>query len=176
MPDLQDTAKPVTAAANLSASLAAVRFILLIPVLGCLVVAVVVLGFGAALVVKTAAGLLDRNAEISTTAGKALALTGIEIIDLFLIAAVAYITAVSLYTLFINQHVPAQLRLGIESLSDLKEKIVGVLVVALGVLFLGAAMNWSGGAELLFFGGAIAPMIAVLSYFIRHGEKPGSEP
>jgi len=153
-------------------ALAACRFILLIAIIGCLIVATSVLLFGAALVIKTTVGIF-RDMEFSVAAGKSLALAAIETIDLFLIATVAYITAAGLFTLFISPKVPMPLRRGIESLDDLKERVIGVLVVALGVLFLGEAVNWSEGPDLLYFGGAVAIVIVALGYFIRHMEKHG---
>lgn len=153
-------------------ALAACRFLLLIAIIGCLAIATSVLLFGAALVIKTTVGLF-HDKEFTVAAGKNLALAAIETIDLFLIATVAYLTAVGLFTLFINPKVPLPLRLGIESLDDLKERVIGVLVVALGVLFLGDAVNWSEGQDLLYFGGAVAIVIVALGYFIRHKEKHG---
>ena len=110
------------------------------------------------LVVKTTAEII-RAEEFSIEVGKSLALAAIETIDLFLIGTVAYITAAGLHTLFISPKATRSLRLGIESLSDLKEKIIGVVVVALGVLFLGDAVEWRGGTDLLYFGGTIAAAI-----------------
>lgn len=156
----------------LARSLVASRFLLLIAVIGCLIITTSVLLFGAAFFIKTTAGIF-RDMEFSVAAGKSLALAAIETIDLFLIATVAYITAAGLYTLFISRKVPAPLRLGIDSLDDLKEKVIGVLVVALGVLFLGDAVNWSAGQDLLYLGGAVAVVIVALGYFIRHKEKHG---
>jgi uncharacterized membrane protein YqhA len=147
--------------------LAASRFLLVIAIIGCLLVAAGTLVFGAVLVVKTVAGIFTET-EITMAAGKSLAIAAIEVIDLFLIATVAYITAAGLYTLFINPKVPAALRMGIGSLDDLKEKLIGVIVVALSVLFLGDAVNWGEGPDLLYFGGAVGVVILALGYFIRH--------
>ena len=171
MPDepLSNDAKPV-----LARTLAACRFLLIVAVIGCLIVAASVLLFGAVLVVKTTTEIF-RAEEFSIEVGKSLALAAIETIDLFLIGTVAYITAAGLYTLFISPEAPKPLRLGIESLNDLKEKIIGVLVVALGVLFLGDAVEWHGGADLLYFGGAIAVVIVALGYYIRHMDKHGGD-
>ena len=169
MPDKQPLTDEKT---MLVRALAACRFLLLIAIIGCLIVATSVLLFGAALVIKTTVGIF-RDMEFSVAAGKSLALAAIETIDLFLIATVAYLTAAGLFTLFISPKVPLPLRLGVESLNDLKERVIGVLVVALGVLFLGNAVNWGEGQDLLYFGGAVAIVIVALSYFIRHMEKHG---
>jgi uncharacterized membrane protein YqhA len=153
--------------------LAAYRFCLLVAVAGCLAIATVVVLFAFGLVVSTSAGLLSPDSQLTIKAGKGLALAAISIVDLFLVAAVAYIAAVGIYTLFISPHVPQTLRMGIESLDDLKQKLVGVLVVALGVLFLGEAVNWSGEKELLYLGLPIAAVIAALGYFVHQRGSHG---
>jgi uncharacterized membrane protein YqhA len=152
---------------RLARPLAATRYLLFIAVFGCLLTAAAVLAFAAALVLVTVRDLFG-GAELSAAAGKSLALTAIQAIDLFLIATVAWIAGVGIYTLFISRTVPGPLQLGIESLDDLKSKVVGVIVVALGVLFLGDALNWGGGIDLLYLGAAVALVIAALGYFLQH--------
>ena len=67
-------------------------------------------------------------------AAKVASLAVIEIIDLFLIATVSYITAVGLYKLFISKEgVKLPMRLSINTLKDLEDKIIGVIVAALAV-------------------------------------------
>ena len=99
-----------------------------------------------------------------------MALAVIEIIDLFLVATVAYITAVRLHRLFIS-HTGIELptRLKINSLKDLEDKIIGVVVAALAVAFLGQAAGSEEPAALLNYGGGIALVIAALAFFINYG-------
>lgn len=153
-------------------ALAGFRFLLIVAVLGCLAVAAQLLFLGAARIVATSAELL-RAGAVSASAVKKLSLAAIELIDLFLIATVAYITAVGLYTLFISRDVPLPVRLGIENLDDLKDKIIGVLVVALGVMFLGQAASWDGAREVLHLGAGMALVIAALTYFVSQKGKQG---
>jgi uncharacterized membrane protein YqhA len=94
----------------------------------------------------------------------------IEIIDLFLVATVAYITAVGLYRLFISHtRIELPTRLKINSLKDLEDKIIGVVVAALAVAFLGQAAGSDEPAALLNYGGGIALVIAALAFFISYG-------
>lgn len=148
--------------------LAGARHMMLIAVLGSLGIAAVLLLFGAGLVGYTAVQLVTGHSGLSASTGKELSLVAIETIDLFLVATVAYVTAVGLYKLFIGGEVPVSLQLGIDNLDQLKQKIVGVLVVALGVLFLGAAMNQGDGPALLYLGVSTSMVIAALAYFVRH--------
>lgn len=160
--------------------LANFRFLLVIAAVGCLAVATELLLFGAARVLAVGLELL-RERDLSRAAGKQVSLLALEIIDLFLIATVAYLTAVGIYTLFVRREVSLPTRIGIESLDDLKEKIIGVLIVALAVLFLGQAASTGEGEKVLQVGGGVALVIASLAYFlakrgIRHDDAvPNAE-
>jgi uncharacterized membrane protein YqhA len=151
--------------------LAACRFLLIIPVVGCvfLTLGVVLMGVGRIL---TAGVKVIQMGDFSAKAAKTMSLAVIEIIDLFLIGTVAYITAVGLYKLFIDsQGVQLPMRLQINSLKELEDKIIGVLVAALAVAFLGHAAGGDTPEALLSYGGGIAVVVAALAYFMSQGEK-----
>jgi uncharacterized membrane protein YqhA len=151
--------------------LAACRFLLVIPVIGCvlLTAGVVVMGMGR---IITAGATLLRSGDFSAKAAKAMSLNVIEIIDLFLIGTVAYITAMGLYKLFIGgTDVRLPMRLQITSLKDLEDKIIGVIVAALAVAFLGQAAGADTPDALLNYGGGIALVIAALAFFTRYESK-----
>lgn len=93
-------------------------------------------------------------------------LHSIEIIDLFLLATVVQVVALGLYQLYFNQdlHLPNWLK--IEDLDDLKSKLVGVTITVMAVFFLGRALTWTGETSIVFLGGAVAMVIAALTYFL----------
>jgi uncharacterized membrane protein YqhA len=63
--------------------------------------------------------------------------------------------------------------LTIRDLDDLKDKLTGVVILVMGVLFLGQAVTWDGERDLLPYGAAIALVIAALTFFLAHrGRKP----
>jgi uncharacterized membrane protein YqhA len=153
--------------------LAASRFLLVVPVIGCvlLTLGVVVMGFGR---IVTAGVKVVQVGDLSAKAAKTMSLAVIEIIDLFLIGTVAYITAVGLYKLFISDdEIRLPTRLSINNLKDLENKIIGVLVAALAVAFLGHATGSDQPADLLNYGGGMALVIASLAYFMNSGAKKG---
>lgn len=150
--------------------LAACRFLLVIPVIGSVLLTLGVVLMGIARVL-TAGVKVVQAGDVSAKAAKAMSLAVIEIIDLFLIGTVAYITAVGLYKLFIgNVDVRLPMRLKIETLKDLEDKIIGVIVAALAVAFLGHAAVDEAGA-LLNYGGGIALVIFALAFFVNYGSK-----
>ena len=156
--------------------LAACRFLLVIPVIGCvlLTAGVVIMGMGR---IVTAGGQLLQGGDFSAKAAKTMSLAVIEIIDLFLVGTVAYIAAIGLYKLFISTvEIELPMRLKINSLKDLEDKIIGVIVAALAVAFLGQAASGDGPSALLNYGGGIALVIAALGLFVRYvGEPKDSE-
>ena len=151
--------------------LVACRFLMVIPIIGCvlLTTGVVLMGLGR---IVTAGVQLARAGDFSAKAAKTMSLAVIEIIDLFLIGTVAYIAAVGLYKLFISDaKIELPMRLKINSLKDLEDKIIGVLVAALAVAFLGQAAGSETPDALLNYGGGIALVVAALAFFMGQGGK-----
>jgi len=89
----------------------------------------------------------------------------ISIIDIFLVATVFYIIALGFYELFIAK-APLPGWLKICDLDDLKNKLLGLVIIALAVVLLGEALTWDGTANILSFGIAIAAGIAAISVYI----------
>jgi uncharacterized membrane protein YqhA len=93
----------------------------------------------------------------------------IEVADVFLLAVVLYIMALGLHELFIDSHLPRPEWLVVRSLEDLKEKLIGVVVVVLAIFFLGRVIESQNPPELLYLGVGIAAVIASLAYFRQVG-------
>ena len=149
--------------------LAACRYLLIVPVIGCVLLTAGTVIMGIVRIITAGAKLMSAG-DYSAKAAKIMALAVIEIIDLFLVATVAYITAAGLYKLFIsNTQIELPTRLKINSLKDLEDKIIGVVVAALAVAFLGQAAGSEEPAALLNYGGGIALVIAALAFFISFG-------
>ena len=107
---------------------------------------------------------------------KQLILSCIEVVDLFLLATVFYITALGLYELFIDERIKVPDWLEIHTIDDLKTKLTSVIVVVLSVLFLSEVVRWNGGTNILPLGSGIALVIAALTYFLSSQvKKPKSD-
>ena len=151
--------------------LAACRFLLVVPVIGCVLLAAGVVIMGMGRIVSSAVHLV-RDGDFSEKSAKTMSLAVIEIIDLFLIGTVAYIVAVGIYRLFIsNSGIELPMRLKIDSLKDLEDKIFGLLVAAMAVAFLGHAAGAAEPTALLSYGGGIALVIAALALFMHQGDS-----
>ncbi|MFN8652673.1 MAG: YqhA family protein [Gemmatimonadales bacterium] len=145
------------------------RFLIFIAVLGTLIGATTLLFYGAA----ETAGLIRQlfAPEGDPLKAKALILAFIELTDLFLLATVLYVIGIGLFELFIDDRLDLPNWLEIHDLDDLKEKLIGVLIVVMAVLFLGQVVTWDGERNLLPYGAAIALVIASLTWFVKQKGK-----
>ena len=144
-------------------------------VVGCVVMTLgaVIMGVGR---VITGVIVIFSTLDFSPKAAKIVSIKIIEIIDLFLVATVAYITAVGLYKLFINKEFKLPGLLKIRNLNELESKIIGIIVAALAVSFLGQAAE-DTPVDLLNIGIGIGAVILALGVFVSltSGDyKPGA--
>ena len=147
------------------------RYLLVIPVIGSLLLTVGVVGMGAGLIVERGWNLF-RNGEFSQKAARTMSVTVIETIDFFLVGALGYITAVGIYNLFItNDEEQLLKRIRIEKLKDLEDKIIGVVVAALAVAFLGSVSNSHQMQNILYSGAGISLIIISLCAFLYFSGK-----
>jgi uncharacterized membrane protein YqhA len=99
----------------------------------------------------------------------------IQIIETFLLATVAQVVSIGIYQLFINDDVPLPQWLRIHDIDGLKAKLISVVIAVLGVFFLGKALSWSEGQEILALGVAVAAVIVALAVFLNvHFRREGS--
>lgn len=145
----------------------ATRYLIVLAVLCIAVAATATIVYATVLTVGIVAGPV--HTWVGPTITKALILGVIELVDLFLTGTTLYIIAFGLYELFFDQDLPSPPWLTIRDLDDLKAKVLAMVLVILAVLFLGQALTWDGERDLLRFGGAIALVIAALTYFL--GQK-----
>jgi uncharacterized membrane protein YqhA len=153
--------------------LASSRLAILFAVIGAFLASLMLLVYGALVVVELMIDLI-RKGEVSTYGAKDLAVDVIQMIDLFLLGTVTYIVAIGLYELFFDDDLPVPAWLEIHSLDDLKGKLVGVVILLLGVTYLGSAVSSSEGDHLLELGLASAAVILALtlSQTLSGGKKP----
>jgi uncharacterized membrane protein YqhA len=153
--------------------LASSRYLILVAVLGSLGAFIALLISGA-LQIGVTIFYAITTPNITSKGLKALSLSFIEIIDVFLLSTVFYIVALGLYELFIDANIVVPSWLSIRDLDDLKGKLASVVIVVLGVLFLGEALEWQG-TDILAYGVSVALVIAALTFFLQKSKKSKSE-
>ena len=139
------------------------RFMAAVPSLGLFIAAI-------ALTISTLVGTVRVTLEVATghIGMQDMLVEYIEFADFFLLSIVLYIMSIGLYSLFIDDEVELPHWLEIHDLDDLKEKLVGVIVVVMGVFFLGRLIHGATSFDLLCMGVGIGAVILALAYFVRH--------
>lgn len=90
----------------------------------------------------------------------------IQVTDAVLLGTVLYIIAMGLYQLFVNSNLPVPSWLKVRDLAELKRDLLAVTIVLLGVTFLGEAVEWQEGEDILPFGLAIALVVLALGFIL----------
>ena len=141
------------------------RYLVIAAVIGALAASLALYFYGLAETAVVIVRAIEK-AEVSSKGAKAMALEFIEIVDLFLLGTVLLMIGLGFYELFISSDLDLPDWLQFRTFDDLKHKLVGVVIVVLGVLFLGHVVGWNGERDLLRLGAAIALVIAALTYFL----------
>jgi uncharacterized membrane protein YqhA len=153
--------------------LGAARYVVILGVVACGIGALLCFIGALAQLILVAATFfagLDTAKEI-----KALAVNEIFLADVTLIATALFLVAVGLYELFISK-LDMPMSVTVVSLDDLKDKLIGVIVVALAVSFLAQIALWDGKTNLFSFGLSVALVILALGVFsYLRREKNGGE-
>jgi uncharacterized membrane protein YqhA len=142
--------------------LASSRYFIAAAVLGSFLSSVVLILTGVIAVVEVALEAI-RHPATDVAEAKHFAVDFIQMTDVFLLGTILYIVALGLYELFVDPELPMPGWLRIRDLDDLKERLIGVIIVLLGVTFLGSAVTWDGTDDILSYGIAIAVVILALA-------------
>jgi uncharacterized membrane protein YqhA len=138
------------------------RYIALFAVLGLVLASTTLLIYGLLAVLQIIWDTISHG-ELSLDGAQSLAIEFVEMTDIFLLGTVIYIVGLGLYELFVNPELPLPSWLHITDLDDLKSKLIGVLVVLLGVNFLVELANWDGETDMLKLGVGIGAVILALA-------------
>lgn len=142
------------------------RYMLIIAVLGTFVASLTVLLYAGFSVVINLIDIFSQF-HFTTEEIKHVAITSIELIDLFLISTVLYIFSFALYSLFIDNKLPLPHWLEITNFNDLERRLLGLVVVLLTITFLGAAVDWSvGDYSIAALGIAIGVVLFPIGYVL----------
>lgn len=151
------------------------RFIVGFAVLGTMLSAAALLIYGVLVVLKIIWDTITHD-DLSLHGAQLLAIEFVEMTDIFLLGTVIYIVALGLYELFIDPELPLPEWLHITDLDQLKSKLIGVIVVLLGVNFLVALANWDGDSDIMRLGigiGVVIIALGVVNYLTNLTHKNG---
>lgn len=95
----------------------------------------------------------------------------LSILDLILLSFSIFITSIGIYELFVKAlpELPAWMQ--VDDLDALKGMLIKVVIVVMGISFMGRVVTWDGQENLLGYGVAIGGVILALSYFLSIKSK-----
>ena len=150
--------------------LAGSRYFIVIGVVGSFLASIALLIYGG---LKTISLIITTffGGDFSQTSAKTVVVSFIVVLDLFLLGTVLYIIALGLYQLFIDDQLPLPAWMHLHTLTDLKVELINVIIVLLGVSFLGEVVQWDGGPNILALGLGIGAILAAYALLLRSGGR-----
>ena len=140
-----------------------VRFLVLIPIIGLTIAACTLFIKGGIDLVSL---LIELVAEIEKPGTKSVIIVNtVEIIHLFLVGIVLFVTSIGLYQLFFEL-LPLPEWLKMHNIEELELNLVGLTIVVLGVNFLSVIFEQQE-VNLAVYGVGYALPIVALSYFMK---------
>ncbi len=170
--------------------LTASRFLVVLAVGGCWLAAAALFAYGLLAVVRVVLNtivadiaVIGQSESDVVTIAEHLAVDLIKLADVFLLGTVIYLIGLGLHLLLINPHLPTEPWMAVGDLDDLKEMLVRVIVLLVGVTFLGSFVEQADDVPVLELSFASAVVIAAFSLVIlvaklpnwsrQHGEPGG---
>jgi uncharacterized membrane protein YqhA len=155
------------------------RYLVLLAVAGCFVSAAALFAYGLLAVIRVIVATLaadiarfsDTRYNVVVTA-EHLAVALIQLADVFLLGTVIYLVGLGLHLLFVTPQLPARPWIAVADLDDLKEMLVRVIVLLVGVTFLGSFVEQADDVPLWDLSVATTLVVIAFSLVILVGKLP----
>lgn len=155
------------------------RYLVVLAIAGCVLGAAALFAFGLLAVVRVVwttvvadLAVLGQSDRHVVSTAEHLAVDLIQLADVFLLGTVIYLVGLGLHLLFINPKLPTEPWLAIGDLDDLKEMLVRVIVLLVGVTFLGSFVEHADDVPVLELSAASAIIVAAFSLVILVAKVP----
>lgn len=136
------------------------RFIVILPAVGSLIGAFALMLIGFWEVLRSIVGVLDSGSALKDTVVGIL-----TAVDTLLLATVLLVIGYGLYELFVDSEVNLPAWLEIRDLDDLKNKLIGVVVAIIAVVFLGQLVDNKSANDILLTGAGSGALVIGLAAF-----------
>ncbi|MBA2411605.1 MAG: YqhA family protein [Burkholderiaceae bacterium] len=139
------------------------RLVVLIPVLAVLLAALSLFVLGAVQAI-TAVWYAWAGVFTGAVDSPQLSILFLKTVSVILEAVVFFLIGVGLFSLFIAP-LNLAIALGVDTLNDLEDRVIRIVVVILAVTFLERFIQWQEPVQTLQFGGALAVTVVALMLF-----------
>jgi uncharacterized membrane protein YqhA len=159
--------------------LSASRYLVALAVIGSFIAAAALFAYGLLAVIRivwvtvaTDLATLGSAEHRVIPVAERLAVDLIQLTDVFLLGTVIYLVGLGLHLVFVNPNLAAQPWVAVEDLDSLKALLVRVIVVLVGVTFLGSFVEHADEIPILELGIATALVVAAFTLVILVAKLP----
>lgn len=136
------------------------RYAVIIPSAASIIGAIVLMILGSIEIVRSAVDVVLKQVPLKETVVAIL-----TSVDAILLGTVLLVIGYGLYELFIDTNLEVPDWLEINTLDDLKAKLIGVVVAIIAVIFVGVLVDAKSPSEVMYYGvGAGAVVIALAAF------------
>jgi uncharacterized membrane protein YqhA len=144
------------------------RFVVAVPAVGSIIGSFTLMVIGTWEILMSIIKLVDTSVPL-----KESVVTILTAVDTLLLATVLLVIGYGLYELFVDSSVSLPPWLEINSLDDLKAKLIGVVVAIIAVVFLGVLVDSSDPNDVMLIGiGAGAVVIGLAAFTFATRKEP----
>jgi len=136
------------------------RFVVILPVIGSLLGAFVLMLIGTWQVFNSIWSVFSSSSQLKDTV-----IAILTAVDTLLLATVLLVIGYGLYELFVDAEVQLPPWLEIRDLDDLKNKLIGVVVAIIAVVFLGQLVDNNSSNEVFLAGAGSGALVLGLAAF-----------
>jgi uncharacterized membrane protein YqhA len=143
------------------------RFIVIIPSAASIIGAIVLMILGSIEIVRSTLDVVIKQVPLKDTVVSIL-----TSVDAILLGTVLLVIGYGLYELFIDTNLEVPDWLEINTLDDLKAKLIGVVVAIIAVIFVGVLVDAKSPSEVMYYGiGAGAVVLALAAFTFTSKKK-----
>ncbi len=142
------------------------RYVVILPAFGSLLGALTLMLIGTWEVFVSIWGMFNSSSPLKDTVVGVL-----TAVDTLLLATVLLVIGYGLYELFVDAEVKLPPWLEIKDLDDLKNKLIGVVVAIIGVVFVGKLVDDNSSNDVLLSGAGSGALVLGLAAFIFATKK-----
>jgi uncharacterized membrane protein YqhA len=143
------------------------RFAVIIPSAASVMGAIVLMILGSIEIIRSAIDVVVKQTPLKDTVVSIL-----TSVDAILLGTVLLVIGYGLYELFVDTNLEVPDWLEINTLDDLKAKLIGVVVAIIAVIFVGVLVDAKSPDEVLYYGlGAGAVVLALAAFTFTSKKK-----
>jgi uncharacterized membrane protein YqhA len=142
------------------------RFAVIIPSAASVIGAIVLMILGSIEIIRSAIDVVVKQTPLKDTVVAIL-----TSVDAILLGTVLLVIGYGLYELFVDTNLEVPDWLEINTLDDLKAKLIGVVVAIIAVIFVGVLVDAKSPDEVLYYGLGAGAVVLALAGFTYTSKK-----